>query len=1227
MKKYIFSLLLVASALASYAQTQKKYQGLLWEITGNGLSKPSYLYGTMHVSEKLAFHLSDTFFLALKKSELVALELDPGTWMDETLEMDRAEEQKEFSNAARQANGFYSYAFKPFFPEKNDLARMIRVKPRLINSMLYRSNEAYDEFEEDTYLDLFIYQAGRKLNKKVVGLEDFMISRKMVDKAYNGEDEMDEEKLREERELLRIRIRQMEKVKSMREYQEDSYRNGDLDMIDSIYRLMNPGTVFMKNMLWDRNVIMANGMDSLMKHHTIFTGVGAAHLPGDKGVIELLRAKGYKVRAVQFSNVSGDKMKTEIENIKFPVKFSTRFSEDSAFSVDIPGPLFLTSQRFGHSEYLYNDMSNGSYYHIQRLNYMGHLQGHDQAYTQKRIDSLLYENIPGKILSKKEIKVSNGFTGFDIVNKTRRGDIQRYQIYIGPLEIFVFKMNGRNEYVNGKEGEQFFSSIRFASSGKSDLKTYQPKEGGFSVIQPGEMICNKNHSLRSGLQRNFISSVDADGNYYFLCHTQVFDFEFIEEDTFELNYLSELFAEDIKAKIVSRKNEIVDGRHELRAELEKEGKAIYLRLLIQGENYYLAGTTAADESKRSNYLQSLKTREYRYAIPFREYTDTSLFFRVNTTINPSAYATLVADMGEYNRFYRPSKEDLEERIYRPFSQSRVYNCFETGEKIQVEFRKFSMYYQMKNTEEFWDAQEEDLVYEHKMFLRKDKPGFLHSDTVRDYLLVDTNSTRGLRVRKIQKCGAIYTLTAQIDTVSGTSGFIGEFFSSFTPADTCIGVDVYSDKLKEHFFGKIYSKDTLERKRAYQGMGYVVGNLLDEQAPQLIQFIDHPEFSNFNIDEKRRIISGLGRLKSKDILPFYEKLYGKYTDSSGVQLSILRGISRQKTVKSVQAFLKMLDSDLPVSSRSSEISEIFYVYSDSLELGAQLFPSILKYTKYPEYREPIYKLMSKLALKGHLKKSHYAKYKKDILSDAQYDLKIYLSSTEEEENNYYYRNNTRSGSSNEISDMLSDEQQRIFSYTVLLMPFAGESEISKYLSKVMRTPKEDLKILVSACMKKNKLEVNDTIWMHYAKQPETRIITYRALSYFELEDLFPKEFSSQDAISFALLYGQQKELEKDTVVLVRKVYVPAPANGGNVYIYKSKTKDKSVWKLAYSGYQPADENKISIDQKVSRRGISFDGDELMEKEITAILKKLRTEGRKRAGGNRDYFDYGDYDYYD
>src|SRR6201989_1596321 len=83
---------LIIPSFSVAAQTpQKKYPALLWEITGNGLKKPSYLFGTMHVSSKLVFHLSDSFYLDIKSADVVALELDPQLWQDQLFKFENME--------------------------------------------------------------------------------------------------------------------------------------------------------------------------------------------------------------------------------------------------------------------------------------------------------------------------------------------------------------------------------------------------------------------------------------------------------------------------------------------------------------------------------------------------------------------------------------------------------------------------------------------------------------------------------------------------------------------------------------------------------------------------------------------------------------------------------------------------------------------------------------------------------------------------------------------------------------------------------------------------------------------------------------------------------------------------------------------------------------------------------------------------------------------------------
>ncbi|HSU50233.1 MAG TPA: TraB/GumN family protein, partial [Segetibacter sp.] len=88
---FLFFLLFSSASNAQKKPVVKKYPSLFWEITGNGLKKPSYLFGTMHVSSKMAFHLSDSFYYAMRNTDAVALELNPEVWQDEMFRFQKAQ--------------------------------------------------------------------------------------------------------------------------------------------------------------------------------------------------------------------------------------------------------------------------------------------------------------------------------------------------------------------------------------------------------------------------------------------------------------------------------------------------------------------------------------------------------------------------------------------------------------------------------------------------------------------------------------------------------------------------------------------------------------------------------------------------------------------------------------------------------------------------------------------------------------------------------------------------------------------------------------------------------------------------------------------------------------------------------------------------------------------------------------------------------------------------------
>src|SRR5687768_18061184 len=93
---------LLLPGVTTAQKSAKKYPSLFWEITGNGLKKPSYLFGTMHVSSKMVFHLSDSFYQAIRNVDAVALELNPDIWQGQMVRLDKLQQNyRDFSQSPK----------------------------------------------------------------------------------------------------------------------------------------------------------------------------------------------------------------------------------------------------------------------------------------------------------------------------------------------------------------------------------------------------------------------------------------------------------------------------------------------------------------------------------------------------------------------------------------------------------------------------------------------------------------------------------------------------------------------------------------------------------------------------------------------------------------------------------------------------------------------------------------------------------------------------------------------------------------------------------------------------------------------------------------------------------------------------------------------------------------------------------------------------------------------
>lgn len=99
--------------------------------------------------------------------------------------------------------------------------------------------------------------------------------------------------------------------KASKDYEEmaSAYRNQQLSKLEELINKEEFGVAnFTDLLLYNRNSNWVKKMNEILPTQSIVVAVGAGHLPGEKGVINLLRKAGYKVQAVENKMIKNGKV-------------------------------------------------------------------------------------------------------------------------------------------------------------------------------------------------------------------------------------------------------------------------------------------------------------------------------------------------------------------------------------------------------------------------------------------------------------------------------------------------------------------------------------------------------------------------------------------------------------------------------------------------------------------------------------------------------------------------------------------------------------------------------------------------------------------------------------------------------------------------------------------------------------------------------------------------------
>ncbi|GAB2659200.1 TraB/GumN family protein [Flavihumibacter cheonanensis] len=284
--RLFFSVISVLVLNLSISAQQPKT--LLWQVSGNGLSKPSFIFGTMHLLCSAEEMMSDSLLSALSRSEQVFFEIDmdnPGEMLG-VFKFIRMKDNKKIGDLLspdeyQRVKNYFSNN-KTVLP----LSMMERFKPYFVAAML---SEAKMPCATKTGMEELILKQAKKEGKLISGLESIEFQASVFDSIPYEE---------QAKELLKA-IDEEAKQDSFTNRMAAIYLAQDLDQIEQL-TLEEEGGVssYLELFLYGRNAIWIPAMEAAMKKQPALFAVGAAHLPGEKGVLNLLKKAGYKVEPV-----------------------------------------------------------------------------------------------------------------------------------------------------------------------------------------------------------------------------------------------------------------------------------------------------------------------------------------------------------------------------------------------------------------------------------------------------------------------------------------------------------------------------------------------------------------------------------------------------------------------------------------------------------------------------------------------------------------------------------------------------------------------------------------------------------------------------------------------------------------------------------------------------------------------------------------------------------------
>lgn len=291
-----------AKALDAQAADLPYSNGILWKVEVEGVT-PSYLLGTMHMADPRLLDLPPKADAAFEASSTLALEIadivDPAAMAAKSVTLLKYTGYLDGTSLDDRMKAGDVALVKPLVAAKFGLPWNVarKMKPwTLMGLLALPACELARKRSGRPFLDLSLGQRAKVAGKTLVGLETLEGQMKII--SGLPEDLM-----------IRSLVQTVQFGSLMDDLFETmivQYERGSIGTIWAMFQSLGPDGLgsdvpvedyaeFQRVVVDERNVTMADESEKLIKRGGAFIAVGALHLPGEKGLVNILAQRGYRV--------------------------------------------------------------------------------------------------------------------------------------------------------------------------------------------------------------------------------------------------------------------------------------------------------------------------------------------------------------------------------------------------------------------------------------------------------------------------------------------------------------------------------------------------------------------------------------------------------------------------------------------------------------------------------------------------------------------------------------------------------------------------------------------------------------------------------------------------------------------------------------------------------------------------------------------------------------------